>query len=70
MDLSVHRALGSDPFDPHDISWLGGVSLRCSTVLAACNPVRGARSSTWLWAGHDPEKRTFYITSARITAEI
>jgi hypothetical protein len=33
MDLSVHYALGSDPFDPHDISWLGGGSLRCSTVF-------------------------------------
>jgi len=29
--------------------------------LVACSPVRGATRSTWLWAGHYPEKRTFYI---------
>jgi hypothetical protein len=67
MDLSVHYALGSDPFDPHDIPGGGGVSPRCSTVSdrkvfwLPATQVRGATRSTWLWAGHYPEKRKFYI---------
>jgi hypothetical protein len=59
--------LGSDPFDPHDISWWGR---RISAMLnrfgpegflVACNPGPRRYEEHLAMAGHYPEKRKFYI---------